>query len=302
MTYRTYSGIDYIAASNTLNNQVHLFDDIIRVEEKAPLRNYNRTIYYNSGAIQMYSTTDTRVGTHIQISGEPLGVLRGEGFTDLDILNRVMEYGFKLSRIDIQVTSENVAKENDTEYRIYHSLNPGTILKLCNQDELVSRLKPDNPVVDRQKQVETCYIGSRSSRNRIFRAYDKGLELGMAANQIIRYELETRKNPQGIARAIMIGESIPSIIRRFVDFPKNDTWIELMSDNVATMPQIDTNLTAWEKEEIENAQRWQWLIETAAKTLNKALNFDRNKYIADMDNENLRMFLDAAIHGKKSMT
>jgi hypothetical protein len=187
----------------------------------------------------------------------------------------------KASRIDIAVTAENINMPYSP------SLTPQDIARLADSGQMVSRLKPDNGVTNSSVKLETAYIGSRLSRNRILRTYDKGVQLGDIADKIIRYELETRKNAQGIVRAVAEGSDIGGIVKRYVDFPTSIRWQRIMNAPSVRMPQLETSLTTSEKEANKRANRWYWLMTSVAPALAKALVDDNVPYET---NENLRLF------------
>jgi hypothetical protein len=247
--------------------------------EYSPNKNYNTAQIAESGAIIMFHTEYENVGTHVICSGDTLGNLRGEGHSDIDICTWCLEH--KASRIDIAVTAENINMPYSA------SLTPMDIARLADSEQMKSRLKPDNGITDSSMKLETAYIGSRLSRNRILRAYDKGKQLGEIADKIIRYELETRKNAQGIVRAVSMGSDIGGIIKRYVDFPTSTRWQSIMNAPSVRMPQLETNQTTSEKEANKRANRWYWLMTSVAPALARALIDDIVPYD---ENENLRLF------------
>jgi hypothetical protein len=247
--------------------------------EYSPNKNYNRSQVGESGAIVMFHTEYANVGTHVICSGDTLGNLRGEGHSDIEICDWCLQH--KASRIDIAVTAENINMPYSA------SLTPQDIARLADAGQMKSRLKPNNGVTDKSVKLETAYIGSRLSRNRILRAYDKGIELGDIADKLIRYELETRKNAQGIVRAVAGGYDIGGIIKRYVDFPTSTRWQSIMNAPSVRMPQLESNLTTSEKEANKRANRWHWLMTSVAPALARALVDDN---VPPETNENLRLF------------
>lgn len=252
--------------------------------DRSPLRNYNTATRGSSGSLVLTHSEQSQMGTHIILSGDTLGVLRGEGNSDVEICEFAINH--HTTRIDIAVTAE---QEN---YYSEH-LTPRRIQRMADSGQIKSRLKLDKGV-DNSGNLETCYIGSRKSRNRILRVYDKGIDLGLEANKYIRYELETRKNADGVTRAVAQGQDIGGIIRRYVDFPQCDDWINIMDAPSVTMPQIENNLTQAEKDTIEKSNRWHWLMTSVAPALAKALYYDN---VEPENNENLRLF-NIHVHNK----
>lgn len=248
----------------------------------SPLPNYEKASQGNTGAIICQHSQKPELGLHIILSGETLGILRGEGHTDIEICQFFESE--KSSRIDIAVTAENINR-----YR--ESLTPSRIAKLAASGKMKSKMKPDNGVVSPDSHLETAYIGSRASRNRLLKIYDKGVELGDIADKIIRYELQTNKNAMGVVRAVAQGLDIGGIIRRYVDFPECHEWITIMNSESVRMPQLEDYRTAHQKRVDKNNDRWHWLLTSVAPALAKALVSDAigtGKPIEQ--SENLRLF------------
>ena len=281
--YQASKHIDWISASCVGGDLMQLFDDIETVEQFSPLKNYNRTIKYKSGVMQLYSTKNKKVGTHIIFSGEAMGYMRGEGIEDIELLKQLTENRFKLSRIDVALTFQKVVYKNGKFERLKSDFTPEVAFQLAASGHMESKLQLDKPVTDNttKKNVETCYIGSRLSRNRLIRIYDKGIDLGKTANEIIRIEMQTNKNAQVIGRALQNGQDIGSIIRRYVNFPTSPDWEIITGKTIAKMKHEEETLSYDDKQANERAKKWSWLIDTAAKVLGRAIAID----IETMGNE-----------------
>lgn len=277
--YKNNKKLDYIAIT------LKKYDDSIFGTEKkrlerSPNKNYNVAYYTDNDALVMMSTKDSRVGTHVICSGNCLNILRGEGHGDMELSEYIMSLRCNITRVDIAVTSEFTGTG-------WHELLPHDIARMAMDGKLESRLKPDNHVASPELKIDTAYIGSRKSRNRIFRSYDKGLELDLEKYKIIRYELETRKNAKSIVNAVASGLDIGGIIRRYVDFPSCDLWRDIMNSDSVEIPHIESSLTQDEKDFIERSNRWHWLMTSVAPAMAKALTADN---VEPNDNENLRLF------------
>lgn len=277
--YRVYKNIDWISLS-TDEIIPDWFHGELEELERSPNRNYDMAWSGETGAIKLLNTRDETWGTHWIISGAALGVIRGEGHDDSVIAKTVNSLSGKVTRVDIAATVEN---SDGSEL----DLTPNWINELANDGLMVSRLKLDNGVSFPDMDIGTCYIGSRKSRNRILRVYDKGIKLDLEKYRMTRIELETRKNADVVVRALANSEDIGAIIRRYVDFPTVAQWVEVLGAESATMPQLQNGMTKQEKKSKEKADRWHWLMTSVAPALAKALYQD---YCDPEHNENLRLF------------
>ena len=267
--YAVSKKIDYIQCSVS---RLTIPDDVFGTSEKiTPMqRNYNDAIKYEIGAIVQRHTHNERMKMNILLSGTTLSNMRSVGMTDYDTLHWLKSMpNVRFSRIDIAVTSAR----NDGKI---HDLPPHAINYLAANGMCKTKLKVDNPVSSPGLLVETAYIGSRKSRNRLFRAYDKGLELGKEANRIIRYELETRKNATHIANEIYEKRvDIAAIIRRYVDFPNMDAWLEIMDENVAQNYRIDDDRPQAVIDDEKRQNKMKWLLQSVAPAMaSLALSLD----------------------------
>lgn len=262
--YAVQKKIDYIALSVS---QFVIADDAFGKwhDTHVRQRNYDTAKIFDIGVLVQWHAKRPEMKVSIVLSGQTLDNLRNIGFTDYDILHWLKSMpNAKFSRIDVAVTS--MRRDNKI-----HGFLPHAVNYLASNGMCETRLKSDKPVTDTELTVETAYIGSRTSRNRIFRAYDKGLELGNEANRIIRYELETRKNASHIADELHDKRNdIGALIRRYVDFPQIEQWIEIMSSDVAENWRVDE----YETEQDKNKRRWKWLFESVAPAMAKALFHD----------------------------
>lgn len=271
--------VDYISYTHKRVTPDWILGSNIRYLEYSPNKNYNKAMTGDTGAIVMINTDRDIMGTHVILSGSALANLRGEGHSDIDICEYVSE--FKSTRIDICVTA--CYSDNSIV-----PLTPHAIANLADNGYLESRLKPDNSVANPDTMIDTCYIGSRKARNRLFRAYDKGLELDLDRFRLIRYEMETRKNSNAIVKAVASGQDIGGIIRNYVDFPTIALWLEIMGSEPQSIAHVEDSRTGEEKLSIDKANRWHWLLTSVAPAMAKALYLDG---IEDYENnENLRMF------------
>lgn len=282
MEYIVTENVDYLAF--TLKIPRIFFNDKGYANIKSPNTRYDMCEQAESGALHMWHTRHERMGHHYIYAGKPLEYLRAKGFDEREIVKWCLEKS-AISRIDIAITSQPES-ENDK-----HGFAPHAIAWACRDLMLKSRLMPDKDVSENTK-TQTKYIGSRKSRNRLFRAYDKGIEQGLVPNFLIRYELETQKGTKTIARAIVANEPYGAIIKRYVDFPTIRTYQQIMNAPVATMRHVEQLLGAREMDETKALSRWSWLQTSIPATIQKALSEDFHKFGIDpQTNEQFQLFI-----------
>ena len=276
--------IDYITLSCE-KAPTDIIGDFTEELKYSPLKNYNKAYKTSTGAIVCIHTERSDMRTHIIMSGETLDYIRSDCHTDLQLAKFFIGMkNVKFGRVDICVTS--VREDNKP-----HNLDPHYLAVLSKRGYLKSALKPDNGVINDGMYIETHYIGSRLARNRLFKAYDKGIDLGLTAKTIIRYELETRKRSNLIINAIVEKHDIGAIIRRYVDFPENALWVEIMGADPSVIPQIEDTRSKETKDTIDRANRWHWLLTSVAPAMGKALFYDKKANGQEYaDNENMRLF------------
>jgi hypothetical protein len=280
MPYKVKKQVDYIACSVS---SFEVMDDVFgSSEDTTPRqRNYNRAKVFEIGVFMQWHDANPKMKISLIMSGETLQKLRDVGFADYDILKWLRDMPkCSFSRIDVCVTS--MRTDDKIHGFLPHAINYLAVNGMCE-----TRLKVDNPVTSPELEVETAYIGSRTSRNRIFRAYDKGIELGLEAMRIVRYELETRKNATHIATELVIDKTdIGALIRRYIDFPQIEEWVEIMGSVQADNWKVDS----YETEADKNNRRWDWLMSSVAPAMAKALYQDN---VDVSENENADKFAAA---------
>lgn len=286
--YHVEKKIDYLTVTLEKSANHQIIGDKVKDLEYSPLKNYTDAYETEFGAIVCYHKTRSEMGIHVIMSGDTLTKIRNEGHTDKQLAEFfLITVKAKIRRVDICVTSSRKDGKK-------HRLSPHYIAMLAKREELQSKLKPDNGIINPEMYIETAYIGSRKARNRLFKAYDKGIDLGIEARKIIRYELETRKRSNLILNAIIQGHDIGGIIRRYVDFPNVALWVEIMEAEPSVIPQIEDLRDSRTKDMIERANRWHWLLTSVAPALGTAIYEDMqhgNAVPEDIQNsENMRLF------------
>lgn len=239
---------------------------------KSPIANYNQAIQYSNGLIELSHSVNKKIGTHFIASGSALKYIRENQMSEREFLAHALEIG-QISRIDIAITS---VPDDFSE----HELKPTEITQLCIDGKLKSRMK-DSKEISHHKNIETKYIGNQKTRRRLFRAYDKGLEDGGEAARIVRYELETRRGGNVVARAVRDGTDIGALMRRYVDFD-SELWHAIVGSDIAKIKQDTGEITVdfIEQKRLERLAKWNWLNESIAPLIKRLIA--ENKSLDDI--------------------
>lgn len=268
ITYNIRHDVDYITVSS---DDFKVIDDMLGTPQKthSRLRNYDMCWVYECGLLHHKHSTNPKMKNHLTLSGITLETMRGYGFSDKKILQWLFWLkNPKFGRVDIAVTSTRTDGGK-------HEIDPHFIHIAALYGWCETKLKLDNPVTNSELGVETCYIGSRKARNTLVRVYDKGLQSGGRAGEIVRVELERRKNAQKLAVDVMSGGHIGSLIRKRVDFPQFPAWVKVMGDDVAKDWRSSEYFpTEYDKQKAENDSRWDWLYTSVIPAMSKAIAFE----------------------------
>ena len=141
---------------------------------------------------------------------------------------------------------------------------------LADGEVVSKRFEEDEPKVigDVQGNAQTIYLGDLKKRGKkgVFRAYDKGLEMGLDT-PMTRFELEVRgKTAHTAMKRFLVGVPISVLIRAVVDIPDAPWWNEIMLAQSEPLPRFKQP----EKMDI-TARRWHWLVTQVAPALGKLL-------------------------------
>jgi len=230
--------------------------------------------------IRVYFSTNPKNTPLVIASGETLQNLRDYGHSDVKILNWALEIEGKFSRIDLAVTESVTEKEPDifTMADVKRWVSEGLI-----ESPLVSggargivEYAPKSAVSDSKETIQTIYVGDMSKRGEkgIFRAYDKGIELGIEAENVIsRIELEIKRDRAKVTGRLLANDyNIGGHFR--ARFNVNDAVFERLMDSEAV--EIKRGKGVKNREENEALdKRWQWLIDAVAPSLRQAIEGDK---------------------------
>jgi DNA relaxase NicK len=242
------------------------------------IKNYN-VGYRTPVGIRVYFSSNPKNTPLVIASGETLQNLRDYGQTDKQLIIWALEIGGKFSRLDLAVTESVTETEPEifTMEDVKRWVSEGLI-----ESSLVSggmrgivSYAPKSAVSDEKDTIETIYVGNTKERGSkgIFRAYNKGIELGIQADNVIsRIELEIKRDRAKVtARLLAEDYNISGNFR--ARFNVNDAVFERLMDSPAV--NIKRGKGVKNKEENESLdKRWQWLIEAVAPSLKAAIKED----------------------------
>lgn len=178
-----------------------------------------------------------------------------------EFIGNVLKLDGSFSRIDFCCTVENGCSMDDFRTWCKNELVTGAL----------SETGIKSIVNDKTQSAETTYIGDLKKRSKrgIFRAYDKGIELGIEDAKLTRFELEERKNRAHLtARRYSDGMRIGDIIRQRVDV-NCDIWRNTMGAKSESLSRY-----AVDDADDNRDNTWHWLVDTCAKTLGKKMAMD----------------------------
>lgn len=243
------------------------FDDVLGGTEpcRPLIPNYSTAQRYACGVIVQWHDTNKQLKQHVTMTGKTLDIIRQTGITDSELVKNLLSMEkSNIKRIDLAITSQRT--DGSMHEFLPHFAHFATLAGWCE-----TRLELDKPVTDTSLNVQTAYIGNRKKRE-YMRVYDKGIELGEAANKIVRIELERHSVANSIARDVAKGIDYGMIINRYVSFPNVPVWNEIVS--AKKQPRTRVEIDIERDEHRENEKLWQWIFNSVAPAYARALYND----------------------------
>lgn len=279
--HETY--VDYIQAS-VPTSQAFCRDN--GHKEIPPLKFY-RQGYIDALGVRRYFGNPNSAKALVVYSGDALHNCRAVKWGDRETVREILQSSGKITRIDWSIT----------DYVDTHLVTPKLISTIFRRGHITGRLADKGASfiagqkVGAPHKIETFYIGDWSKRasGGLFRAYDKGLDLGMWSDLITRLELEERKdNAHNSAKRYAEGASIPELIRSRlkIDHAQTDRLFNASDIDLSRGSQIIPN-----GDSDKNEKRWQWLMTQVAPALRKAHEVDTGE---GLGNKRLLQFLRIA--------
>lgn len=279
--YNVNKAIDYLSFTMKSSDSIaQILPDVSEIESEKFGGNsygYNMTRRYQSGLVTMWHTSNTSMGVHCIYSSKALARLED---TPVMLLDSIISNGYKVSRIDLAVTSSRIDGGN-------HELTPHILAQLALEGKIDTRLKNGVQIGENLK-VQTAYFGSLKTRKRLFRAYDKGLEQGLVSDFLVRYELETRQNATQLSKEVLKGTDIGAIMNNYINVD-NPIWQQILGSE-SVKPDYD------DRKPTLNEDLWNWLISSCAPALGRAMAQSKDPEHAS---NNMQIFHDEMIRAYK---
>lgn len=214
---------------------------------------YTSAKKYVSGVIEMVNPQRESMGIHVIYSGKVLQTISERyGVTRDEILRFHTTLGGRIARIDFAIDIRNYNLNlND----LWEQLEQGTAITKSSHSRTQSG----------KDRGDTVYVGSRKSRKKLLRAYDKAKEMGNFVDDYKRVELECRQEVARNATALYQhqnyqADTILAMVRAFCDFPLSDVWNTILTVDPEKIPVGDKAIGNTEK----------WLLEQVAPALARA--------------------------------
>lgn len=213
---------------------------------------------YLSGVIEMFNPSRPDMGVHIIYSGKALNrVCEQSGLTRDEILLHHINNGGRASRIDYTVDIIDSGLSIDDLWQALENGNAKTKSSHSRSQ-------------DGHGKGYTLYVGSRKTRKKMLRIYDKGKEQEQWQGvDWKRIELETRteiarNSCDMYIRDGMKSSTIHSMIAGVCDFPENPLWARILQSEASKIPVGTTGDGNTEK----------WLMTQVAPALARVLSYD----------------------------
>jgi len=258
--------LDYLQFSSIISEITCIQNEYSMV---TPLKFYKRG-YRDEFGSRLYFGNPNSPKALVVMSGQALEAMRGNGFSDQEIIDLGLRHDAQYTRVDLAVTEwveHDLVQLEDiqtwfTSGLIVSSLVGGGLKEISSISENTGRT------------VETLYIGDMQKRGKkgIFRAYDKGLEINIGQYLATRLEYEDRgEKAHNSALRLHDTGSISGVFRSRFDVKSSD-FERLMDADALTTKR---GAGKFQEEEMENEKRWQWLLKQVAPALKDAIEIER---------------------------
>jgi len=251
--------IDWISATLLHLSLVGECIPITAWEEIAGRFNYDLCHRDENGVIILSCEDRFEMGTHVIFSATALdNIEMKHGIDPIELIKRLYRQNAKFTRLDIALDIKNGEFSISKLVEQYEAGNAKT---LARKGFVIKNIGETG---------QTLYIGKRGSR-KLLRVYDKAAQLELNGDWV-RIELELRKDAANKAvKSLLIDcqwtNTIPKLIKGFVDFPESRDWQIVTGKNAI-------KITAPTETE---SQTRKWLLETCAPSIARLfIEGDRN--------------------------
>jgi len=237
----TSSFIDWISVTHKRGE--NLLPDFVNRShsEGKGLNGYTICLNYTTGLKVLSNPSRPDMGTHIIYSGKTLeNICKISGCTRDEILQHHIQLGGQLSRLDVTIDAIDSKLELED---LWQDL----------EKEKATTLSSHSRTQSGKGMGYTIYVGSRKTRRKMLRIYDKALEQKWDFVDHKRIELETRRDVARNLASIYIESDcdnsvIHGSIKGVCDFPDNDIFqqiIQSQSMKIPVLPSGDGDTETW---------------------------------------------------------
>lgn len=247
--------IDYLQVSSLYREQTCIEKEHKQIN---PIKFYPRG-YEDELGVRRYFGNPNSVKALIIYSGAALHNWRVIGWKIEEAIEKFIANGANITRIDWCTTEyieDNLITVDDVANDFEQSKFTGTLTKY--EAKKIVGIRPDAPN-GQKNTTQTFYIGSMERRgtNGIFRAYDKGLEIGgIAAQLITRLELEERgTNAHNSAKRYISGAKLGDVVNSRLQC-NSEQWERVIGAESVDISRGDNLVKSDESEAHERRKIW----------------------------------------------
>lgn len=261
--------VDYLQASLWLSESAIIMKGLKPV---SPVRFYKRGYLHPMGFRLYFGNPNSKKGM-IVASGQTMQSLRNDQWLDAEVLDWVLSKGGIVSRLDLAVTESN-EPENLRVEDVQTWYEKGLIESalLSGGAKTISGYQ-----LDLSHNLETFYVGCIKKRGKkgIFRAYDKGLELGLGGELMTRLELELkRESANSTAKRLAETNDVAGNFRAKFNV-RSEKFEKLMDADAVNIQRGAARQADEENETL--MRRWDWLLQQVAPALKQAIETERKE-------------------------
>lgn len=258
--------VDYMQFSALINEQecIESKYDIV-----FPIQFYTRGYRHPLGYRIYFGNPNSKKALVIA-SGDACQNMRDGDLYDSEIIQYALSLGGNFTRLDLAVTEyieDELITLEDIECWAKQGLIESTLIS--GGIKTISEV-----LVGGSNEVQTLYVGSMKLRGKkgIFRAYDKGVEMGIGNEIITRIELEER-GEKAHNSAIRMAETnnLSGVFRSRFDVRSEDFARLMDSEAISTKRGKQRENV---EHDLEAQARWNWLMKQVAPALLSAIQQD----------------------------
>lgn len=241
---KTYGHLDYLAVTfpHDFPLQKVLPIEIKPSFEEAGRGRYGyRKAYRHKLGVLVMTDGEERQGTHVVMSGEPLGLLREQGLTDRQLCNHILDECGSVTRLDVAIDIHGgELRPADLE-----------VAYLGGQVKTPAQSGVRVYGVNKEGPSDTFYLGSRTS-DRYLRFYAKGGPEVDDPEVYMRLELELKKlRAMGANALIATQEDTRAVINaeigNYVSWPENNEFTGVLVGGNVALPEVPRKQSDWER-------------------------------------------------------